>query len=36
MAPQPMNGVQLAAWLAAERRRYETLAKASGYVPESL
>ena len=36
MAPQPMNGTQLAAWLAAERRRYETLAKASGYVPETL
>jgi tripartite-type tricarboxylate transporter receptor subunit TctC len=36
MAPQPMNGGELAAWLAAERRRYEQLTKASGYVPESL
>jgi len=36
MAPQPMNGAQLAAWLASERRRYEALAKASGYVPETL
>jgi tripartite-type tricarboxylate transporter receptor subunit TctC len=36
MTPQPMNGTQLTAWLAAERRRYETLAKASGYVPETL
>jgi hypothetical protein len=31
-----MNGTQLAAWLAAERKRYELLAKASGYVPETL
>jgi tripartite-type tricarboxylate transporter receptor subunit TctC len=36
MTPQPMNGTQLAAWLASERRRYEVLAKASGYVPETL
>ena len=36
MTPQPMNGTQLSAWLAAERRRYELLAKASGYVPEAL
>ncbi|WP_332824035.1 Bug family tripartite tricarboxylate transporter substrate binding protein [Ramlibacter sp.] len=36
MTPQPMNGTQLAAWLAAERKRYEVLAKASGYVPEAL
>jgi tripartite-type tricarboxylate transporter receptor subunit TctC len=36
MTPQPMNGTQLAAWLAAERKRYEVLAKASGYVPETL
>lgn len=36
MTPAPMNGTQLAAWLAAERRRYEMLAKASGYVPETL
>jgi tripartite-type tricarboxylate transporter receptor subunit TctC len=35
MAPQPMNGAQLARWLATERRRYELLAKASGYVPEA-
>jgi tripartite-type tricarboxylate transporter receptor subunit TctC len=36
MAPQPMNGSQLSAWLAAERKRYEALARASGYVPETL
>ena len=36
MTPQPMNGTQLAAWLASERKRYEVLAKASGYVPETL
>jgi tripartite-type tricarboxylate transporter receptor subunit TctC len=36
MTPQPMNGTQLSGWLAAERKRYETLAKASGYVPETL
>ncbi|MEY2801045.1 MAG: hypothetical protein RL513_629 [Pseudomonadota bacterium] len=36
MTPAPMNGTQLASWLAAERRRYEMLAKASGYVPEAL
>jgi tripartite-type tricarboxylate transporter receptor subunit TctC len=36
MVPQPMNGTQLAGWLASERRRYEVLAKASGYVPETL
>ena len=36
MTPQPMNGTQLSAWLASERRRYEILAKASGYVPETL
>ena len=36
MTPQPMNGTQLAAWLANERKRYGTLAKASGYVPETL
>lgn len=36
MAPQPMNAAQLSAWLAAERRRYEMLAKASGYQPETL
>lgn len=34
MSPMVMNGTQLAAWLADERRRYESLAKASGYVPE--
>lgn len=36
MTPQPMTGPQLAAWLASERKRYEQLAKASGYVPETL
>jgi tripartite-type tricarboxylate transporter receptor subunit TctC len=36
MTPQPMTGTQLASWLAAERKRYEVLVKASGYVPESL
>ena len=36
MTPQPLDGTQLAAWLAAERKRYEVLTKASGYVPESL
>jgi tripartite-type tricarboxylate transporter receptor subunit TctC len=36
MTPQPMTGAQLTAWLAAERKRYEVLAKASGYVPETL
>jgi tripartite-type tricarboxylate transporter receptor subunit TctC len=36
MTPQPLNGTQLAAWLAAERKRYEVLTKASGYVPETL
>jgi tripartite-type tricarboxylate transporter receptor subunit TctC len=36
MTPQPMNGTQLSAWLASERRRYEVLARASGYVPETL
>ncbi len=36
MTPQPMNGTQLAAWLANERKRSGTLAKPSGYVPETL
>ena len=36
MTPQPQSGTQLASWLAAERKRYEMLAKASGYVPETL
>jgi tripartite-type tricarboxylate transporter receptor subunit TctC len=36
MTPQPMTGAQLAAWLASERRKYEQLVKASGYVPETL
>jgi tripartite-type tricarboxylate transporter receptor subunit TctC len=36
MAPQPMTGRQLASWLSGESRRYQTLAKASGYVPETL
>lgn len=36
MTPLPMTGVQLAAFLADERKRYADLAKASGYVPEPL
>jgi tripartite-type tricarboxylate transporter receptor subunit TctC len=36
MVPFPMTGTQLAAWLAGERKRYELLAKESGYVPEAL
>jgi tripartite-type tricarboxylate transporter receptor subunit TctC len=36
MTPAAMTGAQLAAWLAEERRRYEALAKTSGYVPETL
>jgi tripartite-type tricarboxylate transporter receptor subunit TctC len=36
MVPFPMNGTQLAGWLAEERKRYELLAKESGYVPEAL
>ncbi|VTU26003.1 Bug family tripartite tricarboxylate transporter substrate binding protein [Variovorax sp. PBL-E5] len=36
MAPSPMNGSQLAASLAGERKRYAALVKASGYVPEAL
>ncbi|MDB5828558.1 MAG: hypothetical protein JWQ73_2778 [Variovorax sp.] len=36
MAPSPMTGPQLAASLAVERRRFEMLVKASGYVPEAL
>ena len=36
MVPFPMNGAQLAGWLAEERKRYELLAKESGYVPEAL
>ena len=35
MSPQLQNGTQLAAFLADERRRYEQLVKASGYVPEA-
>lgn len=35
MSPQLQNGTQLAAFLAEERRRYEQLVKASGYVPEA-
>lgn len=35
MTPQPLDGTQLAAWLATERKRYEALTKASGYVPET-
>jgi hypothetical protein len=33
---EPMNGAQLSSGLASERRRFEMLAKASGYVPEAL
>jgi tripartite-type tricarboxylate transporter receptor subunit TctC len=36
MTPSPMNGTELAASLAAERKRYAGLVKASGYVPEAL
>jgi tripartite-type tricarboxylate transporter receptor subunit TctC len=36
MVPFPMNGAQLAAWLAGESKRYEMLARASGYVREPL
>jgi tripartite-type tricarboxylate transporter receptor subunit TctC len=36
MVPFPMDGKQLAAWLVEERKHYEVLAKASGYVPETL
>jgi tripartite-type tricarboxylate transporter receptor subunit TctC len=36
MVPFPMDGKQLAGWLAEERKRYEVLARASGYVPEAL
>jgi len=36
MVPFPMDGRQLAGWLAEERKRYELLARASGYVPETL
>lgn len=35
MAPQFQNAAQLAAFLSDERKRYEQLVKASGYVPES-
>ncbi len=35
MSPMVMGGSQLSGWLAEERKRYEALAKASGYVPES-
>lgn len=34
MAPSPMTGTQLAASLAEERKRFEALVKASGYVRE--
>ena len=34
MAPSPMTGAQLAASLADERKRFEALVKASGYVRE--
>jgi tripartite-type tricarboxylate transporter receptor subunit TctC len=36
MTPWPMNGTQLAASLADERKRFEGLVKASGYVPEAM
>jgi tripartite-type tricarboxylate transporter receptor subunit TctC len=36
MVPSPLTGPQLAASLAAERKRFEGLVKASGYVPEVL
>ena len=36
MAPYPMTGKELAAWLAVESKRFAGLAKASGYVPQSL
>ncbi|HSH89358.1 MAG TPA: tripartite tricarboxylate transporter substrate-binding protein [Ramlibacter sp.] len=36
MTPSPMTGPQLAASLAEERKRFEGLVKASGYVPETL
>jgi len=36
MVPAPMDGTQLAASLAGERKRYAALVKASGYVPEAL
>lgn len=36
MSPLLQNGPQLAAFLAEERKRYADLAKASGYVPETL
>jgi tripartite-type tricarboxylate transporter receptor subunit TctC len=35
MTPSPMTGAQLAASLADERKRFEGLVKASGYVPET-
>jgi tripartite-type tricarboxylate transporter receptor subunit TctC len=34
MAPSPMTGAQLAGSLAEDRKRYEVLARASGYVRE--
>lgn len=36
MVPAPMTGVQLAASLAEERKKFENLAAASGYVKETL
>jgi tripartite-type tricarboxylate transporter receptor subunit TctC len=36
MVPSPLTGPQLAASLAEERKRFEGLVKASGYVPETL
>ncbi|HZY16140.1 MAG TPA: tripartite tricarboxylate transporter substrate binding protein [Ramlibacter sp.] len=36
MAPQPMDGAQLTRWLAAEGRRFQQLARESGYVPQTL
>jgi tripartite-type tricarboxylate transporter receptor subunit TctC len=36
MVPYPMHGTQLAAVLAEERKRFERLAKESGYIPETV
>jgi tripartite-type tricarboxylate transporter receptor subunit TctC len=36
MVPFPMNGAQVAAYLVDERRRFERLARDSGYTPETL
>ena len=36
MVPFPMNGTQVASYLVEERKRFERLARESGYVPETL